>query len=300
MNYMKYSSEVKSAINSGKPIVALESTIISHGFPYPQNVELAQKVESVIRQQGVVPATIALINGHICVGLNDTEIELLGQSTTAFKTSIHDIPRILSSKKVGATTVAATMYVAELSGIRFFATGGLGGVHYGVNETFDISADLPTLAKCKICVVSAGVKSILDVSKTVEYLETLGVPTYGYETDKYPNFYTQDSGLTVEKIDKASLVKLLKTQDNMNLNYATSLVVPIPKKDELNPTLINKIIHNALNETKEKHITGKKVTPFLLDKIRKLTNGKSIAANISLMLNNAKIAAIIAKEYAKK
>ena len=174
--------------------------------------------------------------------LSTDEIEILGKSPDAFKTSIHDIPKVLSSNQIGATTVAATMYAAELAGIRFFATGGLGGVHYGVNESYDISADLPTLAKTKVCIVSAGVKSILDIPKTVEYLETSGVPIYGYKTDRYPGFYTRDSGLPVEKIDKSSLVQLLKTQDNLNLNNAVSVVVPIPEEDELDPDLIDKTI----------------------------------------------------------
>ncbi|WP_281356900.1 pseudouridine-5'-phosphate glycosidase [Piscibacillus halophilus] len=297
MSYLKISEEVQNALDSGKPIVALESTIISHGFPYPNNVELANEVEETIRSLGVVPATIAILDGQIHVGLSKDEIELLGKAPDAYKTSIHDIPRVLSSKKIGATTVAATMYAAQLAGIRFFATGGLGGVHHGVNESFDISADLPTLAKTKVCIVSAGVKSILDIPKTVEYLETLGVPIYGYETDRYPSFYTRDAGLPVEKIDKTSLVQLLRTQDELDLNHAVSVVVPIPEEDELDPDLIEGTINDALKEANENGITGKKVTPFLLAKISEQTKGDSVKANISLMLNNAKTAALIAKEY---
>jgi len=300
MNYVKISDEVQVALNEGKPVVALESTIISHGFPYPQNVELAFKVEEVIREQGAVPATIAILDGKICVGLSKDEINLLGKSPEAYKASIHDIPMILSNKGIGATTVAATIYGAHLAGIRFFATGGLGGVHYGVTESNDISADLPTLAKYKVCVVSAGVKSILDIPKTVEYLETLGVPCYGYETDKYPSFYTRDAGIPVEKINKESLVMLLKTQDQMDLNYGVSVVVPIPEEDELDSEMINNTIEEALQEANEKNITGKKVTPFLLAKIKEKTKGVSVNANFALMINNAKTAAIIAKEYCEK
>lgn len=299
MTYLRVSEEVQDALDKGKPVVALESTIISHGFPYPKNVELALEVEDAIRQEGVVPATIAILDGNIHVGLSHDQITLLGKSPDAYKASIHDIPRILSGKKIGATTVAATIYGAHLAGIRFFATGGLGGVHRGVNESYDISADLPTLAKYKVCVVSAGVKSILDIPKTVEYLETLGLPSYGFNTDKYPGFYTRDAGVPVEEIDKASLVALLKTQDNMDLNYGVSVVVPIPEEDELDPNLIQETIDAALIEAKENEITGKKVTPFLLSKIREKTEGKSVQANFSLMINNAKTAAIIAREYHK-
>lgn len=297
MSYLNISEEVQNALDKGMPVVALESTIISHGFPYPKNVELAVEVEEAIREKGVTPATIAILDGHIHIGLTKDEIELLGNSPDAFKTSIHDIPKVLASKQTGATTVAATMYAAELAGIRFFATGGLGGVHYGVNESYDISADLPTLAKTKVCVVSAGVKSILDIPKTVEYLETSGVPVYGYETDKYPSFYTRDAGLSVEKIDKTTLAQLLKTQDELNLNNAVSVVVPIPEEDELDPELINNTIKEALEEANQKGVSGKKVTPFLLARIEEQTKGSSVKANFSLMINNAKTAAEIAKEY---
>ncbi|MFA1821508.1 pseudouridine-5'-phosphate glycosidase [Virgibacillus oceani] len=299
MQYLKINEEVQTALDEGKPVVALESTIISHGFPYPQNVELAMEVEKTIREEGAIPATIAIIDGHIHVGLTEDEIELLGKSPDAFKTSIHDIPKVLSSKQTGATTVAATMYAAELAGLRFFATGGLGGVHYGVNESYDISADLLTLAKTKVCVVSAGVKSILDIPKTVEYLETNGVPVYGYETDKYPSFYTRDSGLPVQKIDKQSLVQLLKTQDDLNMNHAVSVVVPIPEEEELEPEVIDKTIKEALKEADENGISGKQVTPFLLSRIKDQTEGKSVKANFALMINNARTAAQIAKEYYK-
>lgn len=297
--FIRLSDEVREALLQNKPIVALESTIISHGFPYPQNVELAFKVEETIRNLGVVPATIALLDGQICIGLSEEEIQRLGKDSSAFKASIHDIPRVLSSKKVGATTVAATIYAAHLAGIRFFATGGLGGVHYGVNETYDISADLPTLAKYNVCVVSAGVKSILDIPKTVEYLETLAVPIYGYETDHYPGFYTRETGITVEKLSKEEIVDVLKIQDRLQIKNGVSVVVPIPEEDELDPNMIQQIIEEALQEAEEKGISGKKVTPFLLSRIREKTDGKSVQANVSLMLNNAKTAALLAKEYYK-
>ncbi|MCE7791790.1 pseudouridine-5'-phosphate glycosidase [Salipaludibacillus sp. CUR1] len=297
MEFLKIKEEVQRALNAGKPVVALESTIISHGFPYPQNVELAVKVEDTIREQGAVPATIAIMDGYIKIGLTTDEIERLGKSRDAFKTSIHDIPRVLAGRKDGATTVAATMFAAEQAGIRFFATGGLGGVHYGVDETFDISADLLALAKTKVCIVSAGVKSILDIPKTVEYLETAGVPIYGYETDKYPGFYIRDTGITIEKLDKYSIAELLKVQDKLNLNHAVSVVVPIPEEDELDAELIDKVIKEALQEAKDKHTSGKEVTPFLLSKIKDITEGSSVKANFSLMINNAKTAAQLAKEY---
>ncbi|SES07009.1 pseudouridine-5'-phosphate glycosidase [Salipaludibacillus aurantiacus] len=297
MEFLKIKEEVQRALNAGKPVVALESTIISHGFPYPQNVELAVKVEETIREQGAVPATIAIMDGNIKIGLTTDEIERLGKSRDAFKTSIHDIPRVLAGRKDGATTVAATMFAAEQAGIRFFATGGLGGVHYGVDETFDISADLLALAKTKVCIVSAGVKSILDIPKTVEYLETAGVPIYGYETDRYPGFYIRDTGITIEKLDKYSIAELLKVQDKLNLNHAVSVVVPIPEEDELDAELIDKVIKEALQEAKDKHISGKEVTPFLLSKIKDITEGSSVKANFSLMINNAKTAAQLAKEY---
>ena len=299
MNYIKFNNEVQEAIKNKKPIVALESTIISHGFPYPENVELANQVEDVIRNEGVVPATIALINGEIRVGLTKEEIELLGNADDAIKTSVHDIPEVLASKQVGATTVAGTMFAAEQAGIRFFATGGLGGVHRGVTESYDVSADLQTLAQTKVCIVSAGVKSILDIPKTVEYLETLGVPVYGYETDKYPSFYTRDSGLPVQEMDKYALADLLKVQDGLDHNTAVSVVAPISKEDELDPELIENTINDALKEADANGISGKEVTPFLLSKLLDKTEGQSVQANKALMLNNAKIASVIAKEYYK-
>lgn len=297
MEFLKVSPEVQRALDEGRPVVALESTIISHGFPYPENVKMAKEVESVIRENGAVPATIAILDGKICVGLSEDEINVLATSPNAFKASYRDLPRVLAGKMIGATTVATTAYAAHLAGIRFFATGGLGGVHRGVNETFDISADLPTLTKTKVCVVSSGVKSILDVPKTVEYLETLGVPVYGYETDRYPAFYTRDAGIPVEKIAKDELVQLLKTQDQLDLDYAVSLTVPIPEEDALDPDFIEKTIADAIREAEQKGISGKAATPFLLATIKEKSGGKSVDANIALVKNNAKVAAQLAVSY---
>ncbi|CAH0120097.1 MULTISPECIES: pseudouridine-5'-phosphate glycosidase [unclassified Paenibacillus] len=297
MSFLKINEEVQQALAASKPIVALESTIISHGMPYPDNVKMALDVEELIREQGAVPATIAIMDGKICIGLSKEEIERLGTDQNVFKASIRDFPRVLSGNLIGATTVAATAYAANLAGIRFFATGGLGGVHRGVNESYDISADLTLLADCPICIVSSGVKSILDIPKTIEYLETLGVPVYGYETDRYPGFYVRDSGHSVEKIELNELVDLLKVRDEMKFRYAVSVAVPIPEEAELDPQLVETTITEALKEAEQKGISGKPVTPFLLSKIKETTGGKSLDSNIKLMKNNAKTAAKIAVAF---
>ncbi|WP_055106233.1 pseudouridine-5'-phosphate glycosidase [Paenibacillus ihumii] len=297
MEFLKLNEEVKTALAEGKPIVALESTIISHGMPYPDNVKMALEVEQLIREEGAVPATIAIMDGKICVGLSKEEIERLGTDKNVFKASIRDIPKVLALGMVGATTVATTAYAAELAGIRFFATGGLGGVHRGVNETYDISADLPTLADLNICIVSSGVKSILDIPKSVEYLETFGVAVYGFETDRYPGFYVRDSGLPVEKIEKEELVKLLKVKEELQLKGSVSVTVPIPVEAELNPQLVESTIAKALEDAGGLGINGKEVTPFLLTRIKESTGGQSLQSNIKLMKNNALTAAQIAVAY---
>lgn len=297
MDLLRINEEVKAALDESKPIVALESTIISHGMPYPDNVSMALEVEELIRKEGAVPATIAVMDGNICIGLSEEEIRRLGNSEDAIKTSIRDLPRVLAEKKVGATTVAATAYCADLAGIRFFATGGLGGVHRGAEETYDISADLSTLANCNICIVSAGVKSILDIPKTLEYMETLGIPVYGYETDRYPGFYVRDSGQPVEQISKDELVGLLKTKEELGLTRSVVVGVPVPEESELDPNLIEKTISDALLEANRSGISGKDVTPFLLSKVKDKTGGESLKTNIALMKNNAKTAADIAVAY---
>lgn len=289
--------EVKAALAEGRAVVALESTIISHGMPYPENVKMALEVDQLIREQGAVPATIALMDGYICIGLSPEQIERLGTAENVVKASERDIPRVLSAKQIGATTVAATAYAAHQAGIRFFATGGLGGVHRGVQETFDISADLPALAKYDVCVFSSGVKSILDISKTLEYLETSGVPVYGYETDRYPGFYVRDSGLPIESINQEELVRLLATKDQLGLQYAVAVAVPIPESHALERETVEELIAGALKEAEAVGIAGKPITPFLLAKIKENTGGTSLVSNIALMKNNATVAAKAAVAY---
>ncbi|SCW76897.1 pseudouridine-5'-phosphate glycosidase [Paenibacillus tianmuensis] len=297
MSFLKINEEVRTALAENKPIVALESTIISHGMPYPSNVNMALEVEQLIRENGAVPATIAILDGKICVGLSKEEIERLGTDKNVFKASFRDLPKVISGNLVGATTVATTAYAAELAGIKFFATGGLGGVHRGVNETFDISADLTTMANLNTCIVSAGVKSILDIQKTIEYLETIGVAVYGFETDRYPGFYVRDSGYSVEKIEMQQLIDLLKVKEQLNVKGSVSVCVPIPVEAELDPALVENTIAAALEEAGRSGINGKEVTPFLLSKIKESSGGKSLSSNIALMKNNAKTAAKIASAY---
>ncbi|MCP3776634.1 pseudouridine-5'-phosphate glycosidase [Paenibacillus sp. MZ04-78.2] len=297
MSFLKINEEVRTALAENKPIVALESTIISHGMPYPSNVNMALEVEQLIRENGAVPATIAILDGKICVGLSKEEIERLGTDKNVFKASFRDLPKVISGNLVGATTVATTAYAAELAGIKFFATGGLGGVHRGVNETFDISADLTTMANLNTCIVSAGVKSILDIPKTIEYLETIGVAVYGFETDRYPGFYVRDSGYSVEKIGMQQLIDLLKVKEQLNVKGSVSVCVPIPVEAELDPALVENTITAALEEAGRSGINGKEVTPFLLSKIKESSGGKSLSSNIALMKNNAKVAAKIASAY---
>ncbi|MCA1029542.1 pseudouridine-5'-phosphate glycosidase [Bacillus timonensis] len=295
--FLKVSDEVQAALANNTPVVALESTIISHGMPYPTNVVMALEVERIIRENGAVPATIAILDGQICVGLSETEITRLATEESVVKTSIRDLPGVLAKRVTGATTVATTTYAAYMAGIKFFATGGLGGVHRGLEETFDISADLPALAAYPVCVISAGVKSILDIPKTLEYFETSGVPVYGFRTNQYPGFYVSDSGCEVTKIEMDELVKLLKVKEELDLKQAVHVAVPIPKESQLDPSLIQVIIEEALSAAKEKGIYGKDVTPFLLSMIKEKTGGESLKANIALMKNNARTAALIAKAY---
>ncbi|MBB6455075.1 pseudouridine-5'-phosphate glycosidase [Salirhabdus euzebyi] len=297
MLMLKFSDEVREALDQKKPIVALESTIISHGMPYPENVEMASTVEEIIRQEGAVPATIAIMDGFIKIGLTPEEIERLATEKGVVKTSIRDLPGVLASKQTGATTVATTSYAANEAGIRFFATGGLGGVHRNVAEHLDISADLITLAKCNICIVSAGVKSILDIPKTLELLETLGVAVYGFETDRYPGFYFQDTGIPVPSGSVQQLANIMKVKEHLSLEQAIHVAVPVPTEDAMDKQFIQGIIDEALVEADEQHVSGKDITPFLLAKIKDKTGGDSLKANISLVKNNAKIAAQIAVRY---
>lgn len=298
--YLHIHPEVKRALSEGQPVVALESTIISHGMPYPKNIEMAKNVSKIIRENGAIPATIAMIDGVLKVGLTTEEIEFLGTSKDVLKASRRDLPFIISKKLNGATTVATTMILADLAGVKVFATGGIGGVHRGAQETFDISADLQELANTNVAVVCAGAKSILDIGLTLEYLETNGVPVVGFGTEEFPAFYTRKSGFGVDyKVDSSmEVANALKAKWDLDLKGGMVIGNPIPKEFEMDYDTINSAIESALKEADENNITGKKVTPFLLDKVKTITAGKSLDANIELVYNNAKVAAQIAKDLA--
>ncbi|MFD1864586.1 pseudouridine-5'-phosphate glycosidase [Planococcus chinensis] len=295
---ISYSTEVQEAMDNNRPVVALESTIISHGMPYPQNVETARIVEDIIRENGAVPATIAIMDGKIKIGLSADELELLGNSPDVAKVSRRDIGQLIATKKIGATTVAATMICAELAGIRVFATGGIGGVHRGAETTMDISADLEELANTGVAVVCAGAKSILDIGLTLEYLETKGVPVIGYQTDKMPAFYTRESefDLSFRAEDVATMAAVLKAQWDLGLDGGAVIANPIPAEHALEASFINGIIDQAMKEAVEGGISGKQVTPFLLGKVKELTGGSSLVANIELVKYNAKVGAQLAVE----
>jgi pseudouridine-5'-phosphate glycosidase len=295
--YLDINSNIKKALAEKRPVVALESTIISHGMPFPQNVETALKVEEIVRTTGAIPATIAIINGKFKVGLAKDEIEYLGRSgKKIIKASRRDIPYLISKKEDGATTVASTMIAAQMAGIKIFATGGIGGVHRGAERSFDISADLQELAHTDVAVVCAGVKSILDLGLTLEYLETYGVPVLGYKTKEFPAFYTKKSGFEVDyQLNTAKqIAKFLKVKWEMNLKGGVVIANPIPTEFQLDYNSINEIINSAILESEDNGIKGKETTPFLLDKVKELTYGKSLEANVQLVFNNAKLAAQIA------
>lgn len=293
---LQLSPETAEAMDWGQAVVALESTIIAHGMPYPQNVETARAVEDLIRREGAVPATIAVFGGRIHVGLSGEELEQLGTAGHVAKVSRRDLPHVLATGALGATTVAGTMIAARLAGIRVFVTGGIGGVHRGAETSFDISADLQELAQTPVAVVCAGAKSILDLGLTLEYLETHGVPVIGYGTERFPAFFTRDSGLPVDfRLDEpAEVARLLATQ--WSLGYPGGAVVanPIPEADAMDKEVIDAIIGRALGEAARQGVTGKRVTPFLLDRIKQLTGGRSLAANIALVEHNAVVGARIA------
>ncbi len=298
--YLDIQPEVAEALAQNKPVVALESTIISHGMPYPRNVETALLVEDTIRAEGAIPATIAIIEGRLKVGLSKDEIEYLGKAGTAVtKVSRRDIPFMVAGKKDGATTVAATMILAAMAGIRVFATGGIGGVHRGAQETFDISADLQELASTDVAVICAGAKSILDLSLTREYLETQGVPVIGYQTDSLPAFYTRESEHGIDyRLDSAQEIALaLRAKWEMALRGGVVVANPIPTEFAMPVETINGAIEQALKEADEQGIAGKESTPFLLARVCELTGGNSLDSNIQLVLNNARLGANIAKEY---
>ena len=292
--YLDVAPEVAQAIADGKPVVALESTIISHGMPYPQNVETALQVEAIIRENGAVPATIAIINGRLKAGCSKEEIEYLGkQGPKVTKASRRDLAVLVSRDADGATTVTTTMIIAHMAGIRVFATGGIGGVHRGAETTMDISADLEELAHTPVMVVCAGAKSILDLGLTLEYLETHGVPVIGYGTKELPAFYTRKSGFAVDyQMDSPEeLAAAFRTSLELGFEGGMLVTNPIPEAFSMDPAVINKAIDDALSEAKEKGIHGKETTPFLLAKVKELTGGDSLDSNIQLVFNNARLAA---------
>lgn len=299
--YVVINPEVADALSAGKPVVALESTIISHGMPYPKNVETALAAEQVVRDNGAIPATIAIIKGKLKVGLTLEEIEYLGKTEGVIKTSRRDIPFIIAKKLDGATTVASTMIIADLAGIRVFATGGIGGVHRGAPESFDISADLQELAHTNVAVVCAGAKSILDIGLTLEYLETQGVPVIGYGTDELPAFYTSRSGYAVDyRVDSPEeTAEALKAKWDLGLEGGVVIANPIPAEYEMDPEVINGAIAAAVKESEDKGIKGKESTPFLLAKVKELTGGASLDSNIQLVYNNVKVGAQIAVALSK-
>ena len=300
--YLDISEEVKKALDEKKPIVALESTIISHGMPYPKNVETALRVEEEVRKNGAVPATIAIIGGRLKAGLTKDEIEYFGKKGTLItKASRRDIPALIARKEDGATTVAATMIISSLAGIDVFATGGIGGVHRGAEKTMDISADMDELSKTEVMVVCAGAKAILDLPLTMEYLETKGVNVIGYTTDELPAFYTRKSGLKVVwRCDTPKeIADIWKVQKDIYPGTGLLVTNPIPEEYSMDSEYINKEIDIAIEEMNKLGIKGKETTPYLLDKIQKLTGGESLEANIRLVLNNAMLASKVAVELKK-
>lgn len=297
--YIEYSKEVQEAIEQGKPIVALESTIISHGMPYPENVETAKQCEKIVRDNGSVPATIAILNGKLKVGLSEEELIFLGkEGTNIHKTSRRDIAYNVANKINGATTVSATMYIASLANVKVFATGGIGGVHRGAETTMDISADLEELAMTNVTVVCAGAKSILDLGLTLEYLETKGVPVVGYQTKTLPAFYTRESDFEVNfKVDTPKdIANFMKVKEDLALKGGMLVTNPIPEELSMPKEFIADAIDNAIDEMNKLGIVGKETTPYLLGKIVEITKGKSLESNIGLVYNNCKLASQIALE----
>ena len=292
--------EVADALADGRPVVALESTIISHGMPYPQNVAMATEVEGIVRDHGAVPATIAILDGRLCIGLSPDQLELLASDGNVTKVSVRDLPYVVARGQHGATTVAATMRLAAMAGIRVFVTGGLGGVHRGAQQTFDVSADLTELGQTSVAVVSAGVKSILDIGLTLETLETLGVPVLGLGSDEFPSFYSRSSGHAAPmRVDTAAEVAaVMRTKWDLGLDGGIVIANPIPVEDEIPADEIGAIIEQALADMDALGIHGKDATPYLLGRIVEITGGTSLTANIALVRHNARLGAAIAVEYA--
>jgi len=295
--YLSISPEVRAALEDHRPVVALESTIIAHGMPYPKNIETAFRVEQTVREAGAVPATCAILRGKMAAGLSSDAIEQLGKNGAAVpKASRRDLPYLLSQQLDGATTVASTMIIAHRAGIRLFATGGIGGVHRGAASTMDISADLQELARTPVAVVCAGAKSILDLGLTLEYLETFGVPVLGYQSDEFPAFYTRKSGFAVDyRLDTAgAIARLLSAKWAIGLDGGAVVTNPVPEAHQLDRAVMDRAIEAALSDAGRQGIKGKAITPFLLARIEQLTEGRSLAANIELVCNNARLAGAIA------
>ena len=297
--WMDISEEIQDSIKEKGPVVALESTIISHGMPFPQNLETALEVESIIRKEGALPATIAVIEGRIKIGLSNLELEQFAQGTKTVKVSSRDLPLALSQKQDGGTTVAATMICSRMAGISVFVTGGIGGVHRGSEKTMDISGDLMELSRTNVAVVCAGIKSILDIPRTLEYLETQGVPVIGYRTDEFPAFYTTTSGYSVQsRINTAEeIARCMKVKWELGLDGGLVIANPVLPEDAMDEVVIEEAIAKSLKEASEKGIDGKAVTPFLLERISQLTDGESLKTNIALVFNNALLGARIASAY---
>lgn len=291
--------EVEQALQEGKPVVALESTIISHGMPYPKNVETALAVEKMVRDNGAIPATIAIMNGKCHVGLSNEQIEYFGKEKNVWKVSLRDIPYVITQKLYGATTVAATMRIASMAGIKVFVTGGIGGVHRGAENTMDISADLTEMGQTSVAVVSAGVKSILDIQLTLEYLETMGIPVVTYKQDQFPSFYSSKSGYDSPlRLDSAEeIAQMMYTKWQLGLQGAVLIANPVPPQFEVSKEEMEVHILQALAAADQNQVKGKQVTPFLLQYIAEHTKGESLEANISLILHNATIGAFIAVSY---
>ncbi len=294
--WLDISADVVQAQKEGHPVVALESTIIAHGMPYPLNVQTAKEVEAIIRHHGAVPATVAILDGKIKVGLSDQELERIAQGDSIEKVSRRDLPYVLAMRKDGATTVAATMICAHLAKIAIFVTGGIGGVHRDVEETMDISADLTELALTDVAVVCAGAKSILDIGRTLEYLETMGVPVVGYQTDEFPAFYSRSSGFSANfsLSSPQEVAQMLQAKWTLGLRGGAVIANPVPEEYALDMEYMRGIIDTAHQEARENHITGKRITPFLLARIEELTDGLSLKTNIALVKHNAEVGAKIA------
>ncbi len=295
-SFLEIAPEVKEALQNNKPVIALESTIISHGMPYPKNIETALAVEDVVRSNGAMPATIAIMKGKCCVGLSKEQIEYFAKATDVWKVSLRDIPYVISKNLYGATTVAATMRIAAMAGIKIFVTGGIGGVHRGAETSMDISADLTEMMQTSVAVIAAGVKSILDIGLTLEYLETMGVPVVTYGQDEFPSFYSRKSGFKSPlRLDSPKeIASMLDTKWKMGLNGAVLIANPVPADRAIDHDEIEKHISKALHAAKEKKISGKEVTPFLLQYIAEHSKGESLETNIALIKNNAKLGAEIA------